>query len=263
MIYVSNLWARDTRKAKLSRAVKAKGRGFTNRGSGTGSRTRCMFGWQAEPWLMLMCVRRKEQHCSAPAGPRVLHWALVTIHAAIEIRHFELVVKTCEDHWDDIRQLLTEEQKSGGLNFWFGLAWPIGLLLDAAGSQVSGPRPETRSPGREGWSYAGGRCSDFEWGQTSPALSKHGALGFMILLNYYDAAKLRLKAPRKEKNIKKNEMQKMRASIASFIPWFQDVLYPELLHKRLLALYGDLGSLVPSATFFFRCLHATVLSSAW
>lgn len=27
----------------------------------------------AEPWLMLMCVRRKEQHCSAPAGPRVLH----------------------------------------------------------------------------------------------------------------------------------------------------------------------------------------------
>ena len=42
----------------------------------------------------------------------------------------------------------------------------------------------------------------------------------------------------------------MRASIASFIPWFQDVLYPELLHKRLLALYGDLGSLVPSATFF-------------
>lgn len=57
MIYVSNLWARDTRKAKLSRAVKAKGRGFTNRGSGTGSRARCMdvedssqsILWQAEP----------------------------------------------------------------------------------------------------------------------------------------------------------------------------------------------------------------------
>ena len=204
MIYVSNLWARDTRKAKLSRAVKAKGRGFTNRGSGTGSRTRCMFGWQAEPWLMLCDFRRKEQHCSAPAGPRVLHWALVTIHAAIEIRHFELVVKTCEDHWDDIRQLLTEEQKSGGLNFWFGLAWPIGLLLDAAGSQVSGPRPETRSPGREGWSYAGGRCSDFEWGQTSPALSKHGALGFIWIYDIIEllwCSEIASKSTQKRKNI--------------------------------------------------------------
>ena len=74
--------------------------------------------WQAELWLMLMCdFRRKEQHCSAAAGPRVLHWALVTnIHAAIQMRHW-----TVGEDRNDIRQLLTEEQKSGGLNF---CRWP-------------------------------------------------------------------------------------------------------------------------------------------
>ena len=126
MIYVSNLWARDTCKAKLSRAVKAKGWGFTNRGSGTGSRTRCMFGWQAEPWLMLCDFRRKEQHCSAPAGPRVLHWALVTIHAAIEIRHFELVVKTVGtsgSYWLKNRRV---GDSGTQLLIWPGVAyWPI------------------------------------------------------------------------------------------------------------------------------------------
>lgn len=74
----------------------------------------------------------------------------------------------------------TRDSTSGG----FGLAYRAycWTLQAPRISEVSGPRPETRSPGREGWSYAGGRCSDFEWGQTSPALSKHGALGFMILL---------------------------------------------------------------------------------
>ena len=98
----------------------------------------------------------------------------------------------------------TEEWGTQGLNFWFGLAWPIGLLLDAAGSQVSGPRPETRSPGREGWSYTGGRCSDFEWGQTSPALSKHGALGFIWIYDIIEllwCSEIASKSTQKRKNI--------------------------------------------------------------
>lgn len=80
----------------------------------------------AEPWLMLMCVRRKEQHCSAPAGPRVLHWALVTIHAArCDIlnwwwRHVKTIGTTSGSYW--LKNRRVGDSTSGG----FGLAtWPI------------------------------------------------------------------------------------------------------------------------------------------
>ena len=103
--------------------------------------------WQAEPWLMLMCdFRRKEQHCSAPAGPRVLHWALVTIHAAIEI--FDIL----NWWWRPFQSLGPHEAiidwrtEEWGTQLVVDLAWPIGpiagccRLPGSPRSQVPGPR---------------------------------------------------------------------------------------------------------------------------
>ena len=119
---------------------------------------------------------------------------------------------------------MTEEQKSGGLrDSTSDLAWR-GLLaycwmLQAPRSQVPGPRRGRLEEKVEATQAEGAQIlNEARHLQHFPNTVLLDLYGFMILLNYYDAAKLRLKAPRKEKTLKKNEMQKMRASIASFIP---------------------------------------------
>ena len=131
-----------------------------------------------------------------------------------EMRHFELVVKTCEDHWDDIRQLLTEEQKSGGLNFWW--IWPGHVaycwMLQAPRSQVQGPRQGRLEEKVEATQAEGAQILNearhLQHFPNTVLLDLYGFMRLLYIIDIYDAAKLRLKAPRKEKNIKKTRCRR-------------------------------------------------------
>jgi hypothetical protein len=133
-----------------------------------------------------------------------------------EMRHFELVVKTCEDHWDDIRQLLTEEQKSGGLNFWW--IWPGHVaycwMLQASRSQVQGPRQGRLEEKVEATQAEGAQILNearhLQHFPNTVLLDLYGFMRLLYIIDIYDAAKLRLKAPRKEKNIKKRDAEDAR-----------------------------------------------------
>ena len=109
---------------------------------------------------------------------------------------------------------MTEEQKSGGLrDSTSDLAWR-GLLaycwmLQAPRSQVPGPRRGRLEEKVEATQAEGAQIlNEARHLQHFPNTVLLDLYGFMILLNYYDAAKLRLKAPRKEKTFKKTRCRR-------------------------------------------------------